>query len=224
MTTPHSNRDLRQRVQTELDQDPSLDTENLRVAVHEGIVTLLGHVPSYAQKQAVEASIAPLPGVKGVANELTVRLPPEHERSDEALAQVARNELRHTVQVPEAPIAVEVQDGCLILTGTVDWDFQRRRAERALRYLVGLKNIHNRLEVRPHAAPANLQQQIRRALDRHAQDGGQRIQVEVDEGAVTVSGTVGSWTARDQIEELIWALPGVTAVDNQITVSRTAYA
>jgi len=224
MTTPRSNRDLRQRVQTELDQDPSLDPEALRVAVHEGIVTLLGHVRSYAQKQAAEDAIGSLPGVKGVANELDVQVPSEHERSDAALAKVALNELRHTVQVPTAALQVEVEDGCLTLTGTVNWAFQRQRAEQALRYLIGLKNINNLIEVRPHAAPDDLDEQIRQALDRHAHGRGQRIQVEVDEGTVTVRGTVASWTARDEIAELIWALPGVADLDNQITVSRTAYA
>jgi osmotically-inducible protein OsmY len=224
MTTPHSNRDLRQRVHAELDQDPRVDTEELRIAVHAGVVTVLGHVPNYAQKHIVEDALRALLGVKGVANELEVQLPPGDERPDAALASTASQELRHTVQLPTSAIQVEARDGALILSGTVDWAFQRRRAERALRYLVGLKSIDNRLSVKPHAAPDDLEQQIRQVLDRHAQEQGPRIQVTTDEGAVTVRGTVASWTARDDIGELIWALPGVTDVDNQLTVARTAYA
>lgn len=224
MTAPVSDRDLRQRIDTELSQHPSLDREDLRFAVHEGIVTLHGHVPSYAQKQAVEDILCPLSGVKGVANELEVHLPPEHQRRDAVLAEVAMNELRHTVQIPTDALQIDVEDGCITLTGTVPWDFQRRRAEQALRYLIGVKAIHNRIEVKTHAAPDNLKQHIRQALDRHLRSEAQRIQVQIDKNRVTLSGTVGSWTTRDQVVTLIRSLPGVSEVDNQLAVSPTAYA
>lgn len=224
MTTPHSDRDLRQRVRTELDQEPSLDAEAIRIAVHEGVVTLSGAVVSCAQKHAVEHMLCRLPGVKGVANEVTVELPPEHERTDRALAQVALDELDHTVQVPSETIDVRVQDGCITLEGTVDWDFQRRRAERALRYLIGVKSINNLLTVRKHSTPADLKQRIRQALDRRISGNGHRVRVTVEDGAVTVSGTVPSWTVRDDIEDLLWSTPGVTNVNNNLDVSRTAYA
>lgn len=224
MTKPHSNRDLRQRIESELAQHPSLETEHLRIAVHEGIVTLHGHVPSYPQKQAVEDRMCPLPGVKGVANELEVQLPPKYKRKDAVLAEVARNELRHTVRVPDASIQVEVEDGCITLRGTVDWAFQCQRAEQVLHYLIGVKTINNLLQMKTHTAPDNLRQQIHQALDRHVQNEAQRIRVRVHEGTVTLSGTVDSWTARDQVVALIQALPGVTEVDNQLAVSRTAYA
>ena len=224
MTAPVSDRDLRQRIDAELSQHPSLDREALRFAVHEGVVTLHGHVPSYAQKQAVEDILCPLSGVKGVANELEVRLPPEHQRRDAVLAEVAMNELRHTVQIPTDALHVEVEDGCISLTGTVPWAFQRRRAEQALRYLIGVKAIHNRIEIKAHAVPDNLKQHIRQALDRHLRSDAQRIQVQVDEDHVTLSGTVDSWTTRDQVVTLIQSLPGVAEVDNQLAVSRTTYA
>jgi osmotically-inducible protein OsmY len=224
MPPPVSDRDLRQRIDTELSHHPSLDPEGLRIAVHEGIVTLLGHVPSYAQKQAVEEALCPLTGVRGVANELEVQLPPEHRRRDAVLAEVAMNELRHTVQVPTDSIDVDVENGHLTLTGTVPWTFQRRRAEASLRYLIGVKAIHNRIEVETHAPPDNLKQHIRQALDRHVRNDAQRIRVDVDEGTVTLSGTVDSWTTRDQVVTLIQSLPGVAEVDNQLAVSRTTYA
>jgi osmotically-inducible protein OsmY len=224
MTAPVSDRDLRQRIDTELSQHPSLDREDLRFAVHEGVVTLHGDVPSYAQKQAVEDILCPLSGVKGVANELEVRLSPEHQRRDAVLAEVALNELRHTVQIPTDALQVDVEDGCITLTGTVPWDFQRRRAEQALRYLIGVKAIHNRIEVKTHAAPDNLKQHIRQALDRHLRSEAQRIQVQIDKDRVILNGTVGSWTTRDQVVTLIRSLPGVAAVDNRLAVSPTAYA
>jgi len=162
--------------------------------------------------------------VKGVANELEVRLPPEHQRRDAVLAEVAMNELRHTVQIPTDALQVDVEDGCITLTGTVSWTFQRRRAEQALRYLIGVKAIHNRIEVKTHAAPDNLKRHIRQALDRHLRSAAQRIEVQINEDRVTLSGTVGSWTTRDQVVTLIRSLPGVSEVDNQLAVSDTAYA
>jgi len=224
MTAPVSDRDLRRRIDTELSQHPSLDREDLRFAVHEGIVTLHGHVPSYAQKQAVEDILCPLSGVKGVANELEVHLPPEHQRRDAVLTEVARNELRHTVQLPTDALHIDIEDGCITLTGTVSWAFQRRRAEQALRYLIGVKAIHNRIEVKTRAAPANLKQHIRRALDRHLRSEAQRIQVQIGADRVVLSGTVGSWTTRDQVVTLTRSLPGVSEIDNRLAVSGAAYA
>jgi len=223
MTTKRSNKDLRKQVLDELDWEPSIDSADLGVAVKEGVVTLSGHVPSYAQKRTAERAVLRLSGVKGIANEIEVRLPSDHKRSDADLAQTAIDALERNVQIPMDTLKVTVDDAWITLDGVVNWDYQRKRAERTLRYLTGIKGVTNHLRVKERATPGDLRQRIKRALERRIDEEASRISVSVEEDIVTLSGTVPSWTDRNDIEDAVWAAPGVTNVKNKLTVSRTAY-
>ena len=223
MTTTRSNKDLRKRVLDELDWEPSLDSADIGVAVKEGVVTLSGHVPSYAQKRTAERTVLRLSGVKGIANDIEVRLPSEHKRSDADLAQAAIDALGRNVQIPMNTVKVKVDDAWITLEGVVDWDYQRKRAERTLRFLMGVKGVTNHLRVKERATPGDLRQRIKRALERRIDEEANRISVSVEGDTITLSGTVPSWTDRNDIEDAVWAAPGVTKVKNKLTVSRTAY-
>jgi len=223
MTTKRSNKDLRKQVLDELDWEPSIDSADLGVAAKEGVVTLSGHVPSYAQKRTAERAVLRLSGVKGIANEIEVRLPSDHKRSDADLAQTAIDALERNVQIPMDTLKVTVDDAWITLDGVVNWDYQRKRAERTLRYLTGIKGVTNHLRVKERATPGDLRQRIKRALERRIDEEASRISVSVEEDIVTLSGTVPSWTDRNDIEDAVWAAPGVTNVKNKLTVSRTAY-
>lgn len=223
MDTKRANRDLRTRVLDELDWEPSLDSADIGVAVKEGIVTLTGHLPSYAQKRTAERTVLRLAGVKGVANDLDVRLPSEHRRSDAELARAVVEVLDHNVQVPADTVKVKVDDGWVTLEGVVNWDYQRRRAERATRFLRGVKGITNLLRVKERPTPGDLRQRIKRALERRIDEEAERVSVSVEGDRVVLTGTVASWTDRDDIEDAVWAAPGISEVENNLTVSRSAY-
>lgn len=223
MTTQRSNKDLRKRVLDELDWEPSIDSGDIGVAVKEGVVTLSGSVPSYAQKRTAERTVLRLSGVKGMANEIVVRLPTEHKRSDTDLAQAVLDALERNVQFPVDTLKVKVDDAWVTLEGVVNWDYQRKRAERTLRYLMGVKGVTNHLRVKERATPGDLRQRIKRALERRINEEANRISVSVEGDVVTLSGTVPAWTDRNDIEDAVWAAPGVTTVENKLAVSRTAY-
>jgi osmotically-inducible protein OsmY len=223
MTTKRSNKDLRKRVVDELDWEPSIDSADIGVAAKEGVVTLSGHVSSYAQKRTAERTVLRLSGVKGVANEIEVRLPSEHTRSDSDLAQAAIDALDRNIQIPAESVKVKVDDSWVTLEGVVNWDYQRKRAERTLRYLMGVKGVTNHLRVKERATPGDLRQRIKRALERRIDEESNRISVSVEGSTVTLSGTVPSWADHDDIEDAVWAAPGVTNVENKLKVSRTAY-
>ena len=70
-------------VREELKWEPNVDEENISASVKDGIVTLTGHVPSYAQKLAAELAVMRVYGVKAVANAIGVR-PPTEERPQSA--------------------------------------------------------------------------------------------------------------------------------------------
>lgn len=223
MTTERTNKDLRKRVLDELDWEPSIDSDDISIAVHEGVVTLSGPVPTYAQKRAAERTVMRLAGVKGIANEIEVRLPSEHARSDVDLAQAAIDAIERNIQVPADSVTVTVEDAWITLEGVVHWDYQRRRAERAVRYLMGVKGISNVLRVKERTTPGNLRERIRHALERRIDEEARRINVSVDDDKVTLTGTVPSWTDRDDIENAVWAAPGISTVENKLKVSRAAY-
>ena len=221
MTVRYSNRDLHQRILNALEHDPRLDTSDLRIAVHDGIITLSGHVPSCAQEHILNEVLRRLTGVQGIENDVQGHLPPDHKRTDPALTDLVETVLRHTVQVPSEQIQVTVDDGCVTLNGVVTSNFQRRRATRALRFLTGIKTINNLLDLQEQPTPDDLNEQIRHTLDRRLSADTSRLQTSVEGNSVTVSGTVNSWTIRDQVEALILSLPGVVDVDNQLRVSHT---
>lgn len=223
MTAKQSNKDLRKRVLNELDWEPSLDSADVGVAVKDGIVTLSGHVPSYAQKRTAERTVLRLSGVKGVANEMKVRLSSDHGRSDSEIAQAVVHSLERHIQIPADAIKVKVDNGWITLEGVVEWNYQRKRAERAIRYLMGVKGVSNHLRVKERATPGDLHQRIKQALERRIDEEAKHISVSVDGDTVTLSGTVPSWSDRNDIEDAVWAAPGVTTVKNKLKVSQTAY-
>jgi osmotically-inducible protein OsmY len=224
MTSKASNRNLRQHVLDELDWDPKLDADPIGVAVQDGIATLSGHVPSFAQKRAAEQAALRVAGVQGVANEIDVHLPTDRQRTDAEIAQAAVQAITWNALVPDEAVKVKVDDGWLTLNGTVGWNFQRKQAERAVRNLIGVRGVSNLIEVEPSAKPTEIHAQIKRALERRADAEAERITVKTKGGRVTLEGTVGSWGEREDAEDAAWAAPGVTDVDNNLTVSSSTYA
>lgn len=223
MTNKQSNKHLRQRILDELDWEPSIDASDIGLAVKDGIVTLSGHLPSYAQKRKAEQLVLRLAGVKGVADELDVHLPSADKQSDTELAKSAIEAIDRNIQIPTEAVKVRVDDGWLTLKGTVDWNYQRKRAERAVRYLRGVKGVSSLLEVKERATPNDLRQRIKHALERRIDEEASRISLKIDGDKVTLNGTVPSWVDHDDIEDAVWAAPGVSSVENNLKVSRTAY-
>ena len=210
--------DLQRDVLDELKWEPAVNAAHIGVSVKDGIVTLSGHVPSYAEKYAAERAAKRVNGVKAVANELDVKLPGTSHRTDEDIAKAAVNALKSNILVPNDKIKVTVRNGWVELEGQVEWQFQKTAAESAVRYLPGVTGVTNLVTVKPKVTPTELREQIEEAFKRSAEVDASHVTVEIEGGKVILRGTVRSWAQKDAAERAAWSAPGVTSVDNRITV------
>jgi osmotically-inducible protein OsmY len=210
---------IKQDVEDELRWDPDINATDIGVSVHDGVVTLSGFVRSYPQKTKAERDAKRVNGVAGVANDLEVRLPVLHRRPDPEIIRDAINALKAELPYSSEKIKVIAADGRLKLEGIVEWNYIRERAKSALKRIRGVKGITNLIDVRPRAAPHEIHRKIEDALRRSAEIDARRITVEARGGEVILRGAVSSWAEREEAERTTWAAPGVSRVDNRLTVA-----
>ncbi len=214
-----TDEEIQANVLEELKWDSRVRPNEIGVAVKDGIVTLTDRVDSYLKKMAAEEAAHRVPGVKAVANDIEVRLPGFAERTDTDLAAAVLNALRWDAAIPTGKVDVTVSQGWVTLKGEVEYAFQKRDAERAVRRLSGVKGVSNLIVVKPQVFPTDLKQQIERALIRNAETDARNITVEVEGSKIILRGTVRSYAEKQAAEDTAWAAPGVTEVENRIVIS-----
>jgi osmotically-inducible protein OsmY len=211
--------DIKRDVETELKWDPDIDPTDIGIAVKDGVVTLTGFVRSYSQKWQAEVDTKRVAGVRGVANDLEVRLPTGSERPDPEIARDAVAALKNELPYSSEHIKVVAKNGWVTLEGEAEWQFQRSRAEAAVRRIKGIKGVSNLIMLKPRVAPSDIKEKIEEAFKRSAEVDASRITVEANGGEVTLRGTVRSWAERQEAERTAWQAPGVIKVTNQIAIS-----
>lgn len=214
-----TDKDLQQHVQNALEWEPSVDESDIGVSVDEGVVTLRGTVRSFSQKSMAARVALRVYGVKGIANDLEVRLGSAAERTDTDLAQAAVNGLTWTTLVPAGTVTVSVSHGFITLKGAVDWQYQKDAAVKAVRDLTGLKGVINEIAVKPGVSAPDVRHKIEAAFTRSAEIDARRINVTAADGKVILSGNVTSWAERREAERAAWAAPGVTEVEDRLLVT-----
>jgi osmotically-inducible protein OsmY len=218
MKTTKTDIELQKDVMAELQWDVSLDAAKIGVEVADGVVTLAGHVRSYAEKHSAEKATQRVAGVRAIAMALEVALPGTSVRTDSDIASAAQRALAWNLALPESKVKVSVTGGVVTLTGEVDWAYQRDVAGGAVRYLLGVKGVNDQIVLRSRATGATVKADIEAALKRRATDDGQHLGVTVDKGVVTLTGLVHSWSEADLARNSAWGSAGVTRVVDQMQI------
>jgi len=198
-----SDLQLQRDVLDELEFEPSVNAAHIGVTANRGVVTLTGFVTNYAEKTMAERAARRVKGVKAIAEEIEVRLPSDTKRADDEIAARAIDILKWQVGVPADRIKVKVEKGVVTLTGDVDWQFQKTEADHVVHKLNGVVDVLN---------------QIRVASAIHAELKASRITVETEGGRVILKGRVRAWYERDIAERAAWSAPGVTEVQDRLTI------
>ncbi len=214
-----NDKELQRDVLEELQGELSVDAAEIGVTARDSVVTLVGTVPSYAEKVRAEDAAKRVHGVKAVANDIEVRLRAEDRWTDTDIAQAAIQALRWSTTVPDERIKLVVSKAWVTLDGVVDWQYQRTAAEDAVRHLAGVTGVTNDIRVKSKGSGTEIQSQIEADVRRKAGLDAQRIRVEAHDGTVTLKGDVHSCAERQEAERTAWAAPEVTRVENLITVT-----
>jgi osmotically-inducible protein OsmY len=208
--------ELKRDVERELEWDPSIDARNIAVAVKNGVVSLSGYVSTYSDKWRAESIAKRVAGVMTLANEIEVKL--ATERTDIDIAEAARTALRLDNRLPADGVRVVVSHGWITLEGKVNYYYQKSAAESDVRHLNGVKGVTNLILVAPSVSPSEVKSKIEEALKRSALVDANRISIEAKDGKVILTGTVRSWAEREEAERAAYRAPGVSEVDNRISV------
>jgi len=216
-TASLTNVDIRVRdgVLRQLEWDPEVDASAIGVTAKAGAVTLTGYINSYSGKLAAERAAKRVRGVRGVANDIEVRLKLERTDADIAADVVKALELHHTIP---AGVQATVHLGHVTLTGIVDWMFQKYDAERAVRHIRGVHNVVNRITIAARAVERDVRHRIVEALHRNADLDARHVRVTLAGDRATLTGTVATWLQRETAERAAADAPGIRAVDNRIMV------
>jgi len=209
---------IQQDVLNHLKWQPSINASDIGVAVKDGIVTLSGQVDSYYEKLAAENITKKVVGVRAIAEDIQVGVSPIFKKTDTEIAESVLNALKWHSAVPEDKIKVKVDDGFVTLEGEVEWEYQSNSAKNAVTGLLGVKNVVNKIVIRPKIAVGDVKSKISEALHRTATIDASKISIEINGTKIDLYGSVRSFAEKEDAEDAAWCAPGVAKVENKLIV------
>jgi osmotically-inducible protein OsmY len=209
---------IQQAVRSELAWTPELEDSAIGVSVHNGVVELSGSVSTLSERYVAVKVTQRVAGVTTVVDEITVAGEPDAADTDEKIGQQVGTMLEWYETMPGVVIRAEVHDRVVTLTGTVEWAYQRKAAQRSMQMLPTVRGVVNQLMLTPRPFPTDTADRIREALDRQASLAGTNITVQAENGKVVLAGTAGTLVQKHDAEQTAWKHPGVLELHNDIVV------
>jgi osmotically-inducible protein OsmY len=213
-----NDNEVQDDVMHELHWEPSVKAAGIGVSAKDGVITLTGSVESYSEKLAARNAAGRVFGVKAIADELEVRLPDYNKRTDEDLARSVANAIAWNAKIPKDCVKAVVQDGWVTLEGEVNWQYERHAAEEAVHHLRGVLGISNEIVVKPLVQMVEVTGKIISAFERNARFDARKIKVDARGNTIILNGSVRSFAEREDAELAAWSTPGVSEVENNLTV------
>jgi osmotically-inducible protein OsmY len=210
---------MKQNVLDELSWEPSINAAHIGVTARNGVVTMTGHVASYAEKCAAERAVERVSGIKAVAQDLEVHYPFSDQNGDDDIAKRALQAIAWDVFIPKDKVKLKVSKGFVTLTGELDWQYQKESVESVIRRLSGVTGVFNEIKIKPSVKAGDVRDRIKAALVRNAQIDADEIAIATDGGKVTITGQVDSYYERSVAERTAWSAPGVTQVEDLLTIA-----
>jgi osmotically-inducible protein OsmY len=213
-----SNDVLRKEVMEAIKWEPVLESNKIEVSVQEGIVTLAGTVDNYNQKKEAEYIVKDISGVKTVIDDVMVDLFFSTIRNDKEIARSVIKALEGKWVIPDHKLKATVKDGWVTLEGILHWNFQRKIADNAIRYLEGVRGVIDKIVVEAEIENQLEKEIVEKALKRSWILDIGNIKVRVDGKTIFLSGIVSSLFQKEEAERIAWNTAGVWQVDNEIFV------
>ncbi len=221
----YTDDEIKRVIVDQLSWDYRIGMSAIEVFVHNGVVTLEGTVPSNSARMAAEANVLQVPGVVSVKDKLTLKfLPGASMPSDSEIQIRLLNRLLWNPNIEASGVDVTVDKGTVILKGTTDTYWKKMLAEEIAHDIEGVVHVSNELAVVPthDYDDKAIAQDIMAALGRNFELDHQRIEIDVDSGRVTLSGTVHDQRGVHAAYRVARFTRGVRDVVNLLKVQQKA--
>lgn len=217
MTAKYTDDEIQQWVEEELEWTPGLDSAGIGVSVVDGAVRLSGEVANLSDRADAIRAAERVQGVTTIIDDLRVAVQGSREPDEGDLAHAVQREVAWVGSEPNS-VRAEVHGHAVLLTGEVEYNFQRDSVRRAVSRIPGVHSVESRIALHRRPSAADTAERIRRALVRHATIDASHVDVAADGTTVRLTGFVSSYLERAQAEEAAWASPHVEHVENHIAV------
>jgi len=199
MLAVRTDEDIKSDIVEHLLWDGRVDASDIAVTVTDGRVVLTGPTENYfAQRAAVEDAWS----VRGVRDVIDEMRPGSGGTagpvSDTELKLNAETALRVSSDVDASNVEVDAKEGAVRLTGSVPAYWRKIRAQEIVASLQGTRAVDNQITVVPQetAEDAELADRVKAAIARNVVVEGDAINIKVDQGVVTLAGTVPTAAGR----------------------------
>jgi osmotically-inducible protein OsmY len=207
-----------------------LKDDSITIASNEGIVTLTGTVSEESHKSLAQETVANLPGVKSVDNQLVISGQQPPENSDGWIGMKVKSALFFNRNVSAVNTKVDVTNGVVTLKGQADSQAQKDLTGEYAKDIDGVKSVDNQMTIaqivkKPEQAKdnkiddASITAQVRIAFLTHHSTSAFKTGVTTTNGVVTLSGNAVNGAAKDMAAKVAGDINGVKNVINNMTIN-----